>query len=225
MSFTTERTLAIRNARKIADFITNLDSFKCIEVASKPVYSHIGALYADVILQSGLNYEHVVKPRVKRILQLYPEAHTLTSFHAILQSKGTASVLQWKHEEKIQRMERLIDFSIERSIDSISDLIQFMSEVPNQENFMKIKGIGPKSLDYLMKLLGFDTIAVDRHIFKFVEMAGIPELDYNNTKLSVVFAADLLDVSRKTLDFSIWKYMMAKEYIKDQNSQLSFELA
>jgi hypothetical protein len=224
MSFTIERTSALRNARKIADFISNLDSFECIEVASKPVYSHIGALYTDVILQSGLNYEHVVKPRVKTILQLYPDAITLTSFYAILQSKGTASVLQWKHDEKIQRMGRLIDFSIEQSIDTISDLIQFISEVPNQENLMKIKGIGPKTLDYLMKLLGFDTIAVDRHIFKFVEMAGIPELDYNNTKLSVVFAADLLGISRKTLDVSIWKYMMSKEYIKIQNSQLSLEL-
>jgi hypothetical protein len=224
MSCINEKTLALMNARKIVDFISSLDAFKWNEVAAKPVYSHIGALYTDVILQSGLNYEHVVRPRVKRILQLYPEAYTLTLFHSLLQSKGAAIILQWKHDEKIQRMDRLIHFSMVHGIDTIYDLIQFISEVPHQEKLTKLKGIGPKTLDYLMNLLGFDTIAVDRHIFKFVEMAGIHELDYYSTKLSVIFAADLLDISRKTLDFSIWKYMMTKEYTKNQNSQLSFEL-
>lgn len=224
MSFTSERTLALMNARKIVDYISNLDAFEWIEVSSVPAYSHIGALFTDVILQSGLNYEHVVKPRVKRILQLYPEASTLSLFYSLLQTKGAAAVLQWKHDEKIQRMDRLIHFSMSYGIESIYDLIKFISVVNHQDKVIELKGIGPKTLDYLMKLLGFDTIAVDRHIFKFVEMAGIAELDYYNTKLSVVFAADLLDISRKTLDYSIWKYMMSKEYKKNHNLQLSFEL-
>lgn len=213
------------NARKIVDFISNLYSFELFEVSSVPVYTHIGALYTDVILQSGLNYEHVVKPRVIRVLQSYPEACTLSLFHALLESEGSATVLQWNHFEKIQRMDRFIHFSMSQGIDSIYDLIHFISIAHNQDKVIELKGIGPKTLDYLMKLLGFDTIAVDRHIYKFVKLAGVTELDYNNTKLTVGFAADLLDLSKKTLDYSIWNYMKRKEYELNPNLQFSFEMA
>lgn len=224
MSYTNEKTLALINARKIVNYISNLDTFRMIEVSTVPVYNHIGALYTDVILQSGLNYENVVKPRVKRILYTYPNAKTLSSFNALLKLHGTSLVLQWKHDEKIRRMHTLINFSETQKIESIEDLISYLSDSENHQRLMDLKGIGPKTLDYLMKLLGFDTIAVDRHIYKFVEMAGLPDLDYNNTKLSVCFAADLLEKSRKTLDYSIWKYMMNREYERSVNLQLPLEI-
>jgi thermostable 8-oxoguanine DNA glycosylase len=74
-----------------------------------------------------------------------------------------------------------------------------------------------------MKLLSFDTIAVDRHIISFIESAGLSHANYNSTKKTVEFAADLLNVSRSSLDATIWYYMSEKNTnIRPDTNQLRF---
>mgnify|MGYP001468502024 FL=1 len=45
-------------ARKLADYISSLDNFTTVNTSEKVVYNHIGALYTDIVLQSGLNYRN-----------------------------------------------------------------------------------------------------------------------------------------------------------------------
>ena len=197
-------------ARQLADYIQSLDFYGAHPPRSNQVYTHIGALYTNIVLQAGLNYKTVVFPRVHRVLSLYPEAETVRGFMGVIKNNGLENVIKWRHEDKLRRLHHVLEFSVSHSIDSCLDLTEFLKNESNHERFLEIKGFGNKTLDYTLKLLNFDTIAVDRHIYSFVEQAGLPMVDYKSTKKIVEFAADLLKVSRASIDDSIWAYMSSK---------------
>lgn len=74
-----------KDARKLANFITDLgEEFTVFKKSNNHCYNHIGALYTDIILQSSLNYKTVVKPRVERVLALYPNANTVNKFGKLI---------------------------------------------------------------------------------------------------------------------------------------------
>lgn len=173
-------------------------------------YNHMGALLTDVILQAGLNYKTVVLPRVEYVLKEYPEASTLLKFDEIIQREGLNNMLKWNHPVKLNRMQNLISVLKKSQINECYDLKKFLSQSSNQSKILELKGIGPKTLDYLLKLLDFDVVPVDRHISSFVAMAQIEVSDYYKTKRIVEFAADFLKIPRLTLDYSIWNYMSRK---------------
>ncbi len=212
-------------ARKLADFIDNLDSFKTIYVHQEFCYYHIGALFVDITLQAGLNYNSVVKPRVQRVLLNYPEADTSLRFHELIENHGLENIIRWKNHIKINRLKRLVTFALENNINTCVDFKIFLMDNKNREEFLKLNGVGPKTVDYTLKLLNFDTVAVDRHIYSFVEKAEIRTKNYAFTKKVVEYAADFLQISRSTMDYSIWKYMSenaANDEINKSQLQLNF---
>jgi hypothetical protein len=197
-------------ARKLADYIQELNLTSGQENNIHDSYEHIGALYTNIVLQAGLNYRTVVEPRVKHVLNKYPKADTVSGFLKAIDNDGIENVISWKHPDKIGRMHELLDFSKEMYIDTCEDLSEFLSHDSNHDIFLGIRGVGNKTLDYTLKLLAFDTIAVDRHIYSFIEEAGLTVINYRITKKVVEFAADILNVPRSTMDHQIWTYMSEK---------------
>jgi hypothetical protein len=214
-----------KDARKLANYINSInDSFQKIPAPDQFSYTHIGALYTDIVLQAGLNYNSVVKPRVQRVLLNYADGYTISKFQELIAKEGLEMIIMWKHPEKLNRMIRLINYSVENDINSCCDLKIHLTEKANRDKLLELNGVGPKTLDYLLKLLKFDTVAVDRHIYSFVEMANIKASDYYHTKKVVEYAADFLEVSRACIDYSIWKYMSDKKVQKEEGHlQLKME--
>lgn len=212
-----------KEARKLATFISNLESFQTYHVAEGFCYNHIGALYTDIVLQAGVNYNTIVKPRVHKVLIQYPEAYTVKRFQEVIDRIGLNKVINWNHAVKLDRVQRLLQFSFDNNINNCADLKLYLMKTGNQQNLLNMNGVGPKTLDYLLKLLNFDTVAVDRHIYSFVEMADVQTKGYHPTKRIVEFAADFLQVSRASIDYSIWKFMSNNEsQVNKVNNQLSF---
>lgn len=198
------------NALRLKEYIDAIDNFRFIEPEICPYSNHIGALFTDAILQAGVNYRSVVRPRVLRVLELYPEAKTVSSFSSILERYGISKVLKWNNVAKLNRLRALISFCASHSIETANDLKLFLNDYEGVEEIKGIKGIGNKTCDYLKRLLGFDTVAVDRHIHGFLEEADIYYNDYHEIKEVVEYAADFMDMARRTLDYSIWMYMSNK---------------
>lgn len=198
-------------ARKLANYINKLESFETIYIQNEFVYNHIGALFVDITLQAGLNYKNVVLPRVQRVLLNYPEANTTIRFNKLIEQDGLEKIIKWKNEIKINRLKRLVLFALVNNINTCADFKIFLMQNKNQEEFLKLSGIGAKTIDYTLKLLNFDTVAVDRHIYSFVEMAEIKIVNYAFTKKIVEYAADFLQISRTAMDYSIWNYMSSKD--------------
>lgn len=214
----------IKEARKLANYIHSLKSFERFYPEDKFCYNHIGALFVDITLQAGLNYNHVVKPRVQRVLIRYPEANTTNKFLDLIHECGLENIINWKNEIKLNRLRRLIDFAIENNIHTCADFKNFLLQQNNRKKLLLLNGVGPKTIDYTLKLLNFDTVAVDRHIYSFVGLAEIQVIDYDQTKKIVEYAADFLEISRSAMDYSIWRYMSANQRIEQKDDfQLKLE--
>jgi len=170
----------------------------------EPEYEHMGALLTDAVLQAGLNYEKVVHPRALRVRDTYPEAATTSGFLNVLEERGYQEVLQWKDEEKPARLKRLATFLQGRNVEKVEDLKVWLTRPESRKELREIKGVGPKTADYLPILAGLPSVAVDRHIERFCAEAGIEK---NTIRKAVKEAAAELDMDEGFLDYSIWFYM------------------
>ena len=206
-----DKPLAIK-VRNLITYIGNARGFQLIAAPDCPYRNHIGALLTDVVLQAGLNYQHVVAPRVYKVLNEYPVAYTINRFSAVLQKHSIETVLDWHDCEKQIRMIRILEFCKAQGIQNTYQLkLYLVNSKSNSDKFKSIRGIGDKTYDYLLKLLGVESVAVDRHVYKFVSDAGIIYKNYKEAKQIVEYAADMMQISRRTLDYSIWLYMSNKK--------------
>lgn len=191
-------------ARRLADYATELGA----DVASqeiRPAYEHMGALLADSILQAGLNYNSVVRPRIITILARYPDQDRTSTLLNVVYRGETATFLNWTHIEKIARFDSLVRYLGAKSVERTDDLRMFLHDKSFALSLREIRGIGPKTVDYMKCLSGIESIAVDRHVKTFARRVGITETDYDYLKSVFCCAADLMSVSRRQFDAWVWR--------------------
>ncbi|MBL3565098.1 hypothetical protein JMM59_08765 [Rhodovulum sulfidophilum] len=196
---------ALHAARRVADHALRTGVLGS-RVSCRPVYQHMGAVLADSVLQAGLNYAKVVKPRIATILRTFPHATTMNILMGVIEQEGSPKFLQWEHREKVLRFDNLLGFMAEAEIDSTFDLSRALRDKSFRMDIRKVRGVGPKTVDYMACLVGVDCIAVDRHIRGFAELAGLEDDSYDYLREVFSFAADLLSISRREFDASIWRY-------------------
>ena len=204
-------------ARRVADHAVRAGVLEA-RGFGRPVYHHMGAVLADSILQAGLSYAKIVKPRVASILSTFPQATTTSILIGVLEQEGSPKFLQWKHREKISRFDSLITFMAEAEVDSTYELRGALQDDSFRMDIRRVRGVGPKTVDYMACLVGVDCIAVDRHIRGFAELIGLENDSYNYLRDVFGLAADLLSVSRREFDASIWRYQA-----EQTSRQLSFQ--
>jgi endonuclease III-like uncharacterized protein len=73
-----------------------------------------------------------------------------------------------------------------------------------------IKGIGPKTVDYLKILVGIPMVAVDRHVRSLFQLAGVQMQRYEEIRSALCTAAELLGVEPQILDGIIWEYFSTR---------------
>ncbi len=191
----------------LAQYIKSLPDFKLysdIRPPGEPAYEHMGAVLTDAVLQAGLNYDQVVLPRVLSVLDTYPEAATTSGFLNVLEAKGYQEVLNWNDEVKPDRLKRLATFLLDRNVETVGDLKTWLDLPESRKELLRIKGVGPKTADYLQILAGLPAVAVDRHIERFCAGAGIEK---KTIRKAVKEAAAELGIDAGCLDYSIWFYM------------------
>jgi hypothetical protein len=189
----------------------------------EPLY-HVGAILADAALQAGLNYRTVVKVRVDRIVLDFPEAATLSGTYEAFATIGAAEFLQWHHHTKLSRFVCLAELLRNESIDDFDELRTWLQNPSCREKLRAIHGVGPKTVDYLCGLVGLDFIAVDRHIRTFANDAGVKAADYDFLQMVVSYAADLLGISRRHFDASIWTYVSNQKAGVDRRGTLELPI-
>jgi hypothetical protein len=187
-------------------YVRSLDDFQ-IQESFDGDYGHMGATITDAVLQAGLRYETVVKPRVQRVLEQYPQARTTTGFLTLIREEGLEQVWQWKHPEKPARALALAAFFQAEGIETEADLRAWLLHEENIPRLKQNRGVGDKTADYLKILVGIHTSAVDRHLYAFLADAGIPVSSYQQAKAILDGTADRLGVSRTHFDHSVWEYM------------------
>ncbi len=205
----------LREARKITNKIENTEFLKIRSnnILPQKSYNHVGATITDSILQAGLNYNNVVLPRVQIILHNWASYNTTSSFYELINNNNLSELINWKKSAKTDRIINLLIFFKEESLEYENEIREWLIDSQNANYLQNIKGIGPKTIDYLKKLLLINTIPVDRHLKNFATEIGIQNLDYLNLQKVYMFAADLINLDYSTMDSIIWEYMSKRKNI------------
>lgn len=201
-------TTTQEKAEKLKEYIENLKNFEIVTELDGN-YNNIGATIIDGILQAGMNYKTVVKPRVIEYLKNYPNVATTSAFDKLIKEIPISELIRWKKDSaKTKRILGLISFFLNKKIETQKDLNKWLLLEDNIIEFKKQDGIGSKTADYFKILSGHNnTSAIDRHIFNFLKKAGIMNTDYSETQAIISTTAKLLNINESYLDHSIWKYM------------------
>lgn len=197
-----ERLQALRDARLLADAVADYVT-PTAKAAYRPRYDHIGAMLADAVLQTGLNYQHVVLPRVRRILADYEEARSLAGLKRVLARVGPRSFLDWSHHEKPQRLLELVDLFDSADLQSVDDFAAWFAGGGDQQ-LVQIRGVGPKTCDYMGLISGESCVPVDRHMWRLLDEVGARPTGYEQASWALNYASDLLGVERAVFDRTIW---------------------
>jgi len=195
-------------AKQLADYIQSLNDFEIIEYTMGG-YNNMGATIIEGILQANINYRSVVKPRVEKFIRQHPKCKDLKSFQALINKKNIENIIEFRGE-KCRRIVSLTEFLLKNGINIEKQFKKWLGYPNNLTKLNKLKGIGNKTIDYFKILVGISTVAIDRHIVKFLKMAGIPFKNYSEAHQITTGAAKLLNVNPSFLDHSIWRYMSSR---------------
>ena len=191
------------DARKVADHVFSLEGFR-IENRARTTYGHMGAIISDGVLQAGLNYENVVAPKVRDLIDRCPEAETTTGFLDAMISNRLLDLLNWAHPEKPRRIMAVTSLLHGLRVDTEGTFRDWLATPGSGAHLMQVRGVGPKTVDYFKMLVGLPSIPVDRHVRAFVSSAGVDRKRYEDVQQVIVLAADLLRVERNAFDRAIW---------------------
>ncbi len=197
-------------SKKLVDFINSLEEFK-IDSEIDGNYQHMGATLVDGVLQAGLNYKTIVKPRVDFVLSTYPDHKTTSMFLNLCIEEGINKIISWKDDRKPNLIMTLLILLKNERVETCQQFSTWLNDIQNINKLRSIKGIGPKTIDYFRILVGQETVAVDIHLKNFVQIANIELSNYEEIKSLITKAAKLLGVKASILDHSIWKYMSNKQ--------------
>lgn len=175
------RTAAVRPA--IAEGSSPLDRLvalvRSLDIATTPWErasqgaDHIGALLADAVLQSGMNYKSFVVPRVQRLLSSYPDANTVSGMRRLLRASGPRAALDVPNVTKCAAIWGLVDLLGEEQVNTVADLKRWIEAPASRDKLLAVHGVGGKTAAFLRILLGHDGIAIDTHVRRAAAAVGV----------------------------------------------------
>ncbi|WP_437593683.1 hypothetical protein [Sorangium sp. So ce1000] len=170
------------------------------------IHAHMGATISEAVLQAGINYETVVKPRIERLRAHHPEAVTTTAFLDLMRRIEPSTLLGFRGRKPL--LVRLTaELLREVNVETEADLRLWLARDESQERLKRLSGIGDKTIDYFRMLCGIRTCAIDVHVLRFIEAAGVVVTGYADAKTVVTRAAELLLIDPATFDHCIWETM------------------
>lgn len=155
-----------------------------------------------------MNYHHVVYPRVLKLLTKYPAYKTTCDFIILMQVFPLTELVDWKNSKKLQRISDLSWLLYNNGIENEDQLAKWLDIEKTINLLRKVDGIGPKTIDYLKILSGNQAVAIDRHLFAFLELAGIFHCSYQDASLIYTKVSELLNISQYELDRKVWLYVV-----------------
>jgi hypothetical protein len=164
----------------------------------------MGALLADVALQASLNYEWVVLPRVRRIANVFGTHPCTSEMLDVVAEHGANHVLSWRHPDKPSRYVELLHTCRALGVETVDELRDALLDDCTLSHFRRIRGVGPKSLDYLLLLAGIPTVPMDRHMSWFLSVAGVHGRSYEQRRAILVQACVRIGADVATTDHALW---------------------
>lgn len=173
-------------------------------------YKHMGAVITDAILQSGINYESVVVPRIKNLIGHLKGRYTTSEFLDLITESDPKMLLRWKGDTKINRIHRLTQFFVDQGIETLDDLSVWLNKDSNVKKLKSLNGIGNKTANYIKNLAGIPAVAVDIRLNNFLKQAGVTSSANQYSQKVIEQVAEQLGIRYDVLDHSIWNHMASR---------------
>ena len=208
-----QRPPGASDAKALADHIRSIEGFAFVE--PDPPHAHMGATLVDSILQRGMNYDAVVLPRVRKLRDDHPEAATTSGFAGLMQQVELSSLIDFRGEYVLATIRELTEVLLDTRVETEEELRVWLDEAANRQRLAQIKGIGPKTGEFMRLRCGArDAVAVDRWLIRMLEEADVDVKGFWNQHKVISDAAGLLGVPAAELEESIWTYMSKRRESK-----------
>lgn len=185
-----------------------------------PSHQHVGALIADAVLQVGHRYDTHVRPRVRHILNSYPNADTISGVSSVLKTVSLEDFLDWKGMDEHARFQTSVTFFTNEKVDTFANLREWLESDTNRDRLLSSSGRSDKAgipkisnatADYYRVLVRLpDAVKVDSLVKEFVRDAGVNawRYDYQDLRTIVQLAAGQLGKPPIDLEGAIWNYQV-----------------
>lgn len=172
-------------------------------------WEHLGAVIVDAALQRRQRYKATVEPRVRALIEAWPDAATSSGFRTRIESENLSAVIRWKSADRLHQIDEILSVFEAKNIDAVSDLRIWLASSPERLELRaalrRVKHVGPKTLDYFDILVGrFDSVAIDTKIRKVAAKAGIINHAYGHLTAVVHEAAAIRGWRPGDLDAALW---------------------
>ncbi|MFD7757246.1 hypothetical protein [Streptomyces sp. NPDC059757] len=91
-------------------------------------------------------------------------------------------------------------------VDTRDDLHAWLDHQANRAALRAVKGIGPKTVDYIGNLVGRSQVAVDVHLRAFAADAGVSGLGYEELRGVYEATATVLGHECVGLEHAVWRF-------------------
>ena len=185
------------SVQKVIDLLERIPH-NYAEITQRTPYYNMAATLTDSVLQAGMNYK-------------YSDYRTTCDFIILFQTIPIEEIIQWKNKRKQNTICNLALYLYNCNINTEDDLAEWILDDGNAESLLEINGVGRKTIDYMKLLSGQQAIPIDRHMFQFLEIAGVLTADYKEASRILRKTASVLEVGESVLDKTIWNYMSQKK--------------
>ncbi|MEU7027714.1 hypothetical protein AB0A60_13610 [Streptomyces sp. NPDC046275] len=169
-------------------------------------WTHMGAVICDVSFQARRKYTSTIRPRLLRLQAAWPDAVTVRGFQARLATEDLASAMNFNSPGRVATAHGITALLAARSVDTRDDLHEWLDHQDNRAALRTVKGVGPKSVDYIGNLVGRSQVAVDVHLRSFAAEAGVAGLTYAELQAAYAEAAALLGHEPGGLEHAVWRF-------------------
>ncbi|MFJ8944631.1 hypothetical protein ACIRG4_15485 [Streptomyces sp. NPDC102395] len=114
--------------------------------------------------------------------------------------------MKFNHAQKAATAHAITDLLAAHGVDTREELHTWLEHQANRAALRTVKGVGPKSIDYIGNLVGRSHVAVDVHLRAFAVDDGVPELPYDQLRAVYEEAAALLGHDKGGLEHAVWRH-------------------
>jgi hypothetical protein len=166
----------------------------------------MGAVICDASFQARRKYESTIRPRLLQLQLAWPDAATVYGFQRRLATEDLALAMNFKSPSRVATAHGITNLLAARGIDTRDDLHAWLGHQANRAALRAVKGVGPKSVDYIGNLVGRSQVAVDVHLYAFAVDAGVSGLPYEQLRAVYEETAAVLGHERSGLEHAVWQY-------------------
>ncbi|MFF3411607.1 hypothetical protein ACFYW8_36635 [Streptomyces sp. NPDC002742] len=127
-------------------------------------------------------------------------------FQARIATEDLADAMNFNAQSRVATAHAITGLLVARAVDTRDDLHAWLDHQDHRAALRTVKGVGPKSVDYIGNLVGRSQVAVDVHLRSFAADAGVANLRYEELRAAYEEAAALLGHEPGGLEHAVWRF-------------------